>query len=542
MQTTTRLIVAGVLASASLFAAPAITGIVSSASLLPPGTPNGAVALGAIFNVFGSGLGPAAILTAPLPLPTLLGGTTIDIKVGATTVQAPMFYTVASQLAAILPSNTPLGTGTVTVKFGGASATSAITVVASNVGIYTVNQSGSGTAVVTYANTTSYVSTSNSAKAGDVLTLWATGLGAISTSDANPPNPVDLGTPIVIYIGGVKANLLYRGRSGYVGLDQINFTVPQGVPPGCAVSLVIQTNNLVSNGTTISVMPAGGVCSDANNILSPAQLSTLQGKSTIKLGSFEYSQYVEISTVNGKPAVITNLSADAILFSIKQADLPVLLTQIQKTTLGSCVVTVVKGPNNGGGDDALGKVATFLNAGGNLIFVPPTGSPLTLTSANPGQYGASPASYLAGTYVVSAPGGPDVAAFSTSFNVPPVLSWTNQAAISTSTIDRTQPLTFTWSGGDPNGYVDILLRAGTGNGNTQVEVDAHCAAPIGPGSFTVPPSVLLSLPSAGTSGQFGYYAFFTLAANASPQVLAVPGLDLAVGQVSNEVQAGVVLK
>jgi hypothetical protein len=55
--------------AASLSAA-AITGVVNSASAVPPDLPNSGIAQGSIFVVYGSGLGPAAlqeIQSYPLP-------------------------------------------------------------------------------------------------------------------------------------------------------------------------------------------------------------------------------------------------------------------------------------------------------------------------------------------------------------------------------------------------------------------------------------------------------------------------------------------
>ena len=61
--------------------------------------------------------------------------------------------TSAGQVAAILPSTTPAGTGTITVSYNGsASATAPITVVASSPGIFSVNQQGNGTGVILYSN------------------------------------------------------------------------------------------------------------------------------------------------------------------------------------------------------------------------------------------------------------------------------------------------------------------------------------------------------------------------------------------------------
>src|SRR5260221_8272765 len=101
------------------FAKPTIAtdGIVSAASYLPSGFPNSGIAQGSIFIVFGSGMGPSAIVynNPPFPLQKQLSGTSIKATVGGTTVDAPMIYTLAGQVAAILPSITPTGDGTLTL-------------------------------------------------------------------------------------------------------------------------------------------------------------------------------------------------------------------------------------------------------------------------------------------------------------------------------------------------------------------------------------------------------------------------------------------
>ena len=117
----------------------------------------------------------------------MLSGTSINVTVSGTTVQCYMFYTSAGQVAAILPSNTPVGTGTITVSYNGTpSPTAPITVATSSFGIFTVNQQGSGTAVILDGN-------------GNVSSIdfrvpternrgcRGTGLGFITGSDATTP-------------------------------------------------------------------------------------------------------------------------------------------------------------------------------------------------------------------------------------------------------------------------------------------------------------------------------------------------------------------
>jgi hypothetical protein len=91
-------------------AAPVITGVVNAASYKDPHLPGAGIAPGSIFIVTGSGLGPANIAVAPAAFQsTSLSGTSVKVTVDATTVNALMYYTSATQVAALLPSNTPRG-------------------------------------------------------------------------------------------------------------------------------------------------------------------------------------------------------------------------------------------------------------------------------------------------------------------------------------------------------------------------------------------------------------------------------------------------
>ena len=120
------------------------------ASNILPELPNFGIAQRSIFVVYGSNPGPSAISVASsLPLPGALSGASIRVTVGGTTVTAPMVYSLNTQVAAVLPSNTPIGSGTLTVKYNNGSGSTPITVVKSNFGISTVNQTGTGPAVVT---------------------------------------------------------------------------------------------------------------------------------------------------------------------------------------------------------------------------------------------------------------------------------------------------------------------------------------------------------------------------------------------------------
>lgn len=101
--------IAAILCTAAAQTNPTVTGgPVNAASYIRSDQPNGGIARGSLFVIFGTGLGPTSIQQASsLPLPLSLCGTSIQVQVGGKTVDAIMIYKLATQVAAILPSSTP---------------------------------------------------------------------------------------------------------------------------------------------------------------------------------------------------------------------------------------------------------------------------------------------------------------------------------------------------------------------------------------------------------------------------------------------------
>jgi uncharacterized protein (TIGR03437 family) len=99
-------------------------------------------------------MGPASLLqSSGFPLATTLSGTSVQVTVGSTAVDAFMIYTSAGQLAAVLPSNTPTGDAVASVTYNGeTSAEFPFVVVERSFGIYTINSRGNGAGVVTHVN------------------------------------------------------------------------------------------------------------------------------------------------------------------------------------------------------------------------------------------------------------------------------------------------------------------------------------------------------------------------------------------------------
>jgi uncharacterized protein (TIGR03437 family) len=264
------------------------------------------LAQGSIFVIKGIGLGPANISIAPTPFQsTTLNGTSVTIvdTAGGTATNALMYYTSGTQVAALLPSNTPTGTGkAVRVTYNGQSSNVlTVDVTTSNVGVFTLGSSGQGPAIVTFPDY-SLVSASKApdcggpltacgaANPGDTLALWVTGMGPVTGDDSSGAG---LGenmsrVPLKLWLGGVQAPVIYQGRSGCcIGEDEIVFTVPSNVPPGCAVPLVVQSGAgpYSSNTTLMPVASGSRNCTFSNPALASAAIEQAVMAGPVTFGS-----------------------------------------------------------------------------------------------------------------------------------------------------------------------------------------------------------------------------------------------------------------
>jgi uncharacterized protein (TIGR03437 family) len=518
--------------------APAPNSVQNPGSNFLPGLPGYGSAQGSIIVVYGSNMGPGALVQAPsLPLQTTLAGTSITVTVGATVVNLLMVYTVASQLAAVLPSNTPVGNGTLTVSFGGQQGSTPIVVVASAVGILTANETGTGPAVATHVNNTLITST-NAANESEEIQIYATGIDGLpgGASDASAPGAQQFSTAnVVIYVGGVQlaANALkYWGRNpSDPGLDQINIILPANVT-GCEVSLVFQTGTgatlYVSNTVTLAIAASGSTCTDPNGINVSSLTPAFTANGTARIGSINMQQ--SSLSIAGQGAFASATGSASFL----------KYTQLEFTqsgngsgflpSIGSCVIVIQNSLIT-----ATPNPPTGLDAGTQIGVTPPTGSPFNLTPSafqGKGYYGTTSGQITQvapGGYQFTGPGGADVGAFLASLTVPVNLTWSNQAAVTGSPIVRANGVTINWTGGDPSSYayiIGISYNNNPNNASATLGAEFICIAPISAGTFFVPPVVTLSLPASGgaAASPFGLIALGT---TSTPKAFVATGLDLA---------------
>jgi uncharacterized protein (TIGR03437 family) len=497
---------------AALAAAPTITQILNNSSGTPPGLPNSGIAPSSIFIVTGTGLadpGTPVLQSSAAPgLPLTLNGASITVVVNGVTTHPALYYTSPTQLAAVLPAATPVGTGTLTVTYDGAPSNAAsVLVVASAVGINHFNQipiplgifnPNVDIGVATDAVTGALLTFTNSGVPGEIITLWATGLGPdpadSDTTYSSTPHAVN--TPLQIYVGGVQANILYQGSAGYPGVTQINLTIPASVNPGCYVSLAAVTGTIISNVVVFPINPGGGTCVEQGRGTPVTGAQILQNvQDTLNAGALSVLQ----TNVTSSKGVLTVTNSAGAGFDHETGLLAGATGRSGIITPGGCWVapTVVGGPVTIAGLDA-GSIS-LTGPAGLAIALPPAGADDPGGYGGPLAAGAIPSS--GGTFTFTGSGGAVLGPFTAAVTFTnPIFNWTNQSA--SAIVNRAQGLTVTWTGGNPGTIVYIgggFTVTPSSASSPGLSVGYGCRSAVEAGQFTVPSYILLGFP-AGSGG------------------------------------------
>ncbi|MGA2186337.1 MAG: hypothetical protein ABSH47_25255 [Bryobacteraceae bacterium] len=93
---------------------------------------------------------------------------------------------------------------------------------------------------------------------GEVLEVFGTGFGQklVAVPDGQPnPNAADpTAATVTATVGGVAATVQYAGGApGFVGLDQMNVLIPEGLPSGTNVPLTFYINGIASPAVTLPI-------------------------------------------------------------------------------------------------------------------------------------------------------------------------------------------------------------------------------------------------------------------------------------------------
>jgi uncharacterized protein (TIGR03437 family) len=235
---------------------------------------SGTVAPGDIAVAYGiefTSNAPASPTTTPLPT----NFNNVQITVNGT--PAPLYFTSAGQIDFEIPFGTPAGTAVVQAINNGQAGNSVSVTIADRTP--KILLFGGGTPIiVNYADgsipsETFTLLPSHAAHPGDTLIIYAIGLGQTdpeaTTAVAATGSPLlEIDPPVTVTLGGgfsptTTITPLFTGLApGFVGLYQINVTLPENVPTGAsgnsyAVPLMLTVQGAASNPVTIALAPAG---------------------------------------------------------------------------------------------------------------------------------------------------------------------------------------------------------------------------------------------------------------------------------------------
>ena len=198
------------------------------------------------------------------PLPFTLADTTLTM--GNSSV--PLFFVSPGQINFQVPSFTLTGTVGMTnlvITRGTQSTMLTVQLRPFAPALFSTNAQGTGQASAVIAGTATLAAPaglfpdSRAVKPGEFLSIYCTGLGAVnnrpSLGSAAPSNPLSTTqTQPTVSIGGRPATVLFSGLApGFVGLYQVNVTVPSGVAPAAEVPLTLTIGGVASNTVTIAV-------------------------------------------------------------------------------------------------------------------------------------------------------------------------------------------------------------------------------------------------------------------------------------------------
>ncbi len=506
----------------------------------PPGMPYYGVAQGSRMSISGTNIGPAAQMNASLPLTNELGGVSMRIQSGDVTTQALMAFVSNGFVTGVIPSTTPLGDATVTITYKGrTTAPLPITIVPTAPGIATqgdgnapargaLNSADPANPEAAFADPTNVNALHQSARPGQIMILHVTGLGPVD-ADETQSFLLETDAPVDVIVGYKSASAIatYRTEGGQ---DYILFKLPEDTPEGCYVPIAVRSGGMVSNVSSISVAAGGGTCSEPT-FLSSSDIDAARRAGQLTMGSIVVD-HLDLSALgldNEAGALFGRVDYNSLLNSISPAGAQLGIRQsFGYPTLGTCTVT----PGAAGRQflDLPSKPVTtqVLSAGQSLNLSGPQAT-VQLSQAPFYQFNSDEDVFTPGSYTVDNGAGlQPIGPFKASLTMPPPIAWTNRDALIT--VDRSQDLTVTWTGGVADKEYAII--AGVAQ-NHQAIAGFLCAEKVSAGKFTVPAWVLSSLPNSdlfpqGDSPVPGGFLGIGTAPLTSAGRFTGPGLDLGI--------------
>lgn len=217
----------------------------------------------AIVSTFGTGLATTTQSARSVPLPTILGGTTIKVRDSAGTErEAALFFVSPTQLNFQLPPGTANGNAAIIITAqDGATFISNVEIANVVPSLFSADTTGRGFAAA-HAQRGGSLTFEQVVKFDFAKGQWVA-------------LPIDLGAAteqvyLILYgtgirlrsslsnvtatIGGTPATVSYAGaQNDFVGLDQVNILLPRSLIGRGLVEVVLQVEGKPANGVKVSV-------------------------------------------------------------------------------------------------------------------------------------------------------------------------------------------------------------------------------------------------------------------------------------------------
>ncbi len=231
-----------------------------SLAIINAGSGASVIAPGSIASAFGRQVGASTVSATSLPLPTTLGGVSIDVTDSANALgMASLFYVSPNQINFVVPDGTKTGTATVKI-IGGSSSPISTTVQVATVapGLFTANGAGVGVAaaiairrIIGTPDDQVPVYQSIGVELGPdamvFLELFGTGIRGRSSL-----------AHVTATIGGENVDVLFAGPQGqFPGLDQVNLSLPQGLHARGETDVVLTVDGHEANKVRVNLKDKG---------------------------------------------------------------------------------------------------------------------------------------------------------------------------------------------------------------------------------------------------------------------------------------------
>jgi uncharacterized protein (TIGR03437 family) len=217
--------------------------------------PGVGLAPGTVSSVYGSNLATVTMAANIAPLPTIFNG----VQVLVSGRPAPIYYVSGGQVNIQIPSELPVNKPAQIILASDNKYSLPQDVFLNTFAPGVLTYTGTTTLVAAHgANQAQFVDAAHPAQRGEVLVAYLVGMGA--TSPAVVSGTVSPSSPLAqvpggaqVTVAGQNANVGFAGLTPtFVGLYQVNFTVPLGVQPGM-LDVIITQGGISSNTTQLLV-------------------------------------------------------------------------------------------------------------------------------------------------------------------------------------------------------------------------------------------------------------------------------------------------